>query len=291
MIETRGDMLDSSMGLKLNSVPRLEYWECPEWSIYLSRLGLEHSLHRRYWEWAQVAYGLDSLGVLENRSRGLGIGVGNEPLIFYFATRAGEIVAVDKYRASWARDGQANPSMLREPERFSPIPFPRERLRVLRMDALRLEFPDASFDFLWSVGSIEHFGSSIPKHAFRLACRSLGMKKLAMRYDHMGASQTVREMARVLKPGGIAAITTECILNGRHHHEYFLPEQLCEYIIEPGGLALVGDDIDRNPSQFFLDHVLPKEKWNTGDLPHVVLRDQNGVEFTSVSIFLRKRAA
>jgi len=277
------------MGLKLNAVPRLEYWDSPEWNIYLGRLGLDGSFRRRHWEWAQVAYGLDALGALDIHSRGLGVGVGNEPLIFYFATRAGEIVAVDRYRGTWAWGGQANPSMLSEPEKLSLIPFPRERLRVLRMDALRLEFPDASFDFLWSVGAIEHFGSSIPKHAFRLVCRSLGMKEWATRYDHAGAVRAIREMARVLKPGGIAAITTECILNGRPHHDYFLPEQLYEYIIEPSGLDLVGNDIDWTPSQLFLDHILPKKKWNTGELPHVVLRDQNGVEFTSISFFLRKK--
>jgi SAM-dependent methyltransferase len=279
------------MGLQLNSVPRLEYWNAVEWRVYIERLGLDDSYHRRYWEWVQVAYGLDRLGVLNGQARGLGIGVGNEPLIFYLATRAGEIVATDRYRNGWARSGQANPSMLRAPERFTTIKFPRERLRVMRMDALRLEFPDRSFDFLWSVGAIEHFGSSIPKHAYRLACRHLGLEKWATRYDHAGAVKSVKEMARVLKPGGIAALTTECILNGKPHHEFFLPWEIHRYIIDPSGMELVGGVMEVEPDPYFMDHILPKERWEDGELPHVILRDQNGVEFTSISLFLRRNMA
>ncbi len=274
--------------MNLNSVPKREYWTCPEWSVHLENMGLPHTYHRRFWEWGQVAYGLDSLGLLQEESRGLGVGVGNEPLIFYLAARAGEIVASDMYGKTWAKDGQADRSMLTEPERFSPIPFPKERLRVARMNAMHLEFADESFDFVWSVGAIEHFGSSLPKHGFRLLCRSVGLRRLATRFDHRGAAKAATEMGRVLKKGGVAAITTELILNGKPHHEFFLPEEIGKFLIEPSRMVLVGNDLDISPSAFFAEHVLAKERWTTGDLPHVVLRDQNGVVFTSVSLFLRK---
>lgn len=274
--------------LRLNSVPRLEYWADPEWLAVLDGIGVDRSHHRRHWEWAQVAYGLNRLGMLHENSRGLGVGVGKEPLVFYLAGRAGEVVATDMYVAAWARDGQANPSMLTDPGRFSPIPFPRERLRVMRMNALALDFPESSFDFIWSVGSIEHFGNSLPKHAFRIGCRLLGLRKLSAAFDHRGAAKAAREMCRVLKPGGVAALTTEVVLNGRPHHEFFLPDELRRFIVEPGGMALVEEEIVLHPSPRFMERVLPKEKWSSGETPHVVLRDQNGVEFTAVSLFLRK---
>lgn len=274
--------------LNLNSTPKPEYWNDPEWSAFLDKIRLDRSYYRRNWEWAQVAYGLNRLGMLDGKRRGLGVGVGKEPLIFYLATVSEEIVATDMYTRVWARDLQADPSMLTAPEKLSPIPYPADRLRVMRMDALELGFPDESFDFAWSVGAIEHFGSSLPKHAFRLGCRLLGFRKLAGRFDHLGATKAIREIRRVLKPGGIAAITSELILNGRPHHEFFLPEELYRFVVEPSGMELVGGELDPAPSRFFLDHVLPKDRWLTGELPHIVLRDQNGVVFTSVSMFFRK---
>ena len=51
--------------------------------------------------------------------------------------------------------------------------------RILRMDAEKLEFPDASFDFIWSWGVIHHSANT---------------------------GQILSEMHRVLKPGGNATI-------------------------------------------------------------------------------------
>ena len=51
--------------------------------------------------------------------------------------------------------------------------------RVLQMDAERMDFPDASFDFIWSWGVIHHSSNT---------------------------GQVLREMARVLRPGGRAAV-------------------------------------------------------------------------------------
>jgi SAM-dependent methyltransferase len=58
------------------------------------------------------------------------------------------------------------------------------------MNALELRYEDESFDAIFSSGSIEHFGS----------------------FENIRTS--VEEMYRVLKPGGIAGISTEFRLEG-----------------------------------------------------------------------------
>ena len=59
------------------------------------------------------------------------------------------------------------------------------------MDGRRLTFPDASFDAVFTVSSIEHFGA--PGDVARAAA----------------------EIGRVLRPGGHALIITECLV---HYH-------------------------------------------------------------------------
>jgi SAM-dependent methyltransferase len=199
------------------------------------------------------------------------------------------VVATDMYIDNWAKDGLANPSMLTEQHKFSPIPFPKERLRVLKMDALNLEFPSNHFDFTWSVGSIEHFGSSRYRHALWIALRKSGLRDWASKFAHIGAVKAVKEMARVLKPGGIAAITTEVILNGCPHHEFFLPNEILQFIITPSGMELIDNEIEYHPSNYFMENILPKNMWDSTEMPQVVLRDQRGTEFTSISLFLRKK--
>ena len=59
---------------------------------------------------------------------------------------------------------------------------------MLQMNATQLLMPDDSVDFVYSVSSIEHFGG------------------LRVALAH------VREAARVLKPGGVLAFSTEFVL-------------------------------------------------------------------------------
>jgi ubiquinone/menaquinone biosynthesis C-methylase UbiE len=63
------------------------------------------------------------------------------------------------------------------------------------MDGTKLEFPSNTFDIAFSFSSIEHFGGE----------------------NHSGALKGLKEIERVLKPGGIAVITTEYIINNKEH--------------------------------------------------------------------------
>jgi ubiquinone/menaquinone biosynthesis C-methylase UbiE len=59
------------------------------------------------------------------------------------------------------------------------------------MDDTQLEFPSDSFDIVFSFSLIEHFG----------------------RKNYSSALKSLKEMERVLKPGGIAIVATEYIIN------------------------------------------------------------------------------
>ena len=83
-------------------------------------------------------------------------------------------------RASFAYR-EAAATMLTDPP-LRALSFREDRLEVRSMDALALDFPDASFDVVYSLSSIEHFGG--PRETATAA----------------------REMARVLRPGGHVAI-------------------------------------------------------------------------------------
>ena len=61
------------------------------------------------------------------------------------------------------------------------------------MNGTQLEFPSDSFDVVFSFSSIEHFGGE----------------------NYSGALKSLKEMERVLKPGGIAVVTTEYIINNK----------------------------------------------------------------------------
>jgi len=78
------------------------------------------------------------------------------------------------------------------------------------MDGRRLAFSPATFDIVYSLSSIEHFG---------------GIE---------GAVAAVDEMARVLKPGGVLVLATEYCLSGPPHHEAFQPAEVARLLGRPG---------------------------------------------------------
>src|ERR1700684_3063496 len=56
----------------------------------------EVMLHRKMWEWLIIAAALRERGMLAAGRRGLGFGVGQEPLVALFAAEGCEVVATDQ---------------------------------------------------------------------------------------------------------------------------------------------------------------------------------------------------
>lgn len=254
-------------GARLNELVDPRKWLDPEWLGYLLELravppGLDH-LYRKGYEWTQIIYGLDKLGALGEEAVCLGVGAGHEPVVYWLANRAGRVVATDLYAGVWARDHgrSGDPAVLDDPGRYAPFPYRRDRLTFRRMDGRRLELADGSVDVAFSVSSIEHFSG------------------------HPGAAAAMREIGRVLRPGGVTAITTELVINDRPHPEYFRPAELVEHVVAPSGLELVQAPVFELPAHELVHPSrMPRDRHLT---PHLVL-DDGGVLYTSVALFLRK---
>src|SRR5580698_7522774 len=56
----------------------------------------EVMLHRKMWEWLFIAEALRERGLLAPGRRGLGFGVGQEPLVALFAAEGCDLVATDQ---------------------------------------------------------------------------------------------------------------------------------------------------------------------------------------------------
>ena len=142
---------------------------------------------RKLWEWEFIAQAAAAHGLLDGRRAALGIAVGTEPLIFFFARHARAVTATDLYAADSAW-GTARLENLEAVLGLSPFPYPQERIQLRNADMRALPFDDQQFDFCWSCSSIEHVDN---------------LAQIVAVYN---------EIARVLKPGGYAILTTEFCL-------------------------------------------------------------------------------
>jgi SAM-dependent methyltransferase len=256
----------------------------------------EAHVERKVWEFAMLGLFLEEAGRLREDTEVLSVGAGDERILFWLANRVGRVVATDIYGEGRFEDDSAEPSMLENPAAHAPYPYPEERLDVRWMDGRDLRFPDASFDVVFSLSSIEHFGG--PEDVARAS----------------------REIGRVLRPGGHAVIVTDCLLRlhpldrppaetllhvltaGRKRRgstlrrrsllkDAFTPRELEQHIVGPSGLRLVQP----------LDLSVSEESWENVQLlargalvsptgrpyPHILVRTGRSV-FTSVCLVLER---
>lgn len=153
-------------------------------------LGERPRLHRKLWERAYIVHTLDCLGMLRPGRRGVGFGVGREPLVAFFAGRGCEIVATDlppttREARAWSTAHQHGElDDLLRPGLCPEAQF-RELVTARRVDMRSLPPDLAGFDFCWSACALEHLGSL-----------EAGM-------------DFVKQSMSTLVPGGIAVHTTE----------------------------------------------------------------------------------
>ena len=253
--------------LPLNAVCEPSFWDDGQWRTYGRALGIpqdEGWYHRKAWEWTQCVYGLERLNALGRNKTVLGVGAGHERVLYYMANRSAITIATDLYSGDFSDSPakEADPAFLKDPAPFAPFVYDRRRLLALPADGCDLPFRSGSFDVVYSLSSIEHFGG------------------------HERASQAMQEMSRVLSPGGTACVATELVLEGGPHPAYFTLEHLYNYVIKPAGMPLVEPLSESRPPQELLEDPvqLPDDYLRT---PHIVLQD-GPWKFTSVCLFMRK---
>lgn len=123
--------------------------------------------HRKQWEFVYIAQVLKTHGMLAPGKKGLGFGVGQEPLPALFASFGCNILATDLAAEEaadkrWVESGQhvGGVKQLRfqgicEEERF----FSLVQFRTQDMNAIEPDLQREAFDFVWSSCALEHLGS------------------------------------------------------------------------------------------------------------------------------------
>jgi SAM-dependent methyltransferase len=263
---------------KLNRLCYVEDWQNPEVRdalAELQKLNPQGFIHRKDWEWAIGLVAMKRYGKINESSAAVGVGSGIEPIPFYLANKISRVYATDLYEddESWK---QAAPSeFLKDPKKYSPFPYREDALTVLRMSGAKLDFPDESFDIAFSFSSIEHFGGE----------------------NHSGALKAMKEIERVLKPGGIAVIATEYILNDKEHPEFFNKRTIHSDLIDRLDKLKLVEPLDLRITTNTLDTVIDYNSeakiWDTLDWEykrthsHIVIKYYN-ILLTSVMVVLQK---
>jgi SAM-dependent methyltransferase len=254
-------------------------------------------IHRKHWELALASLFLEDIGAVHEDADVLDVGAGQDSLLYWLANRVRRVVAVDLYGEGEFAGREAASGMLSDPEAFAPFPYRRDHLEVRHMDARRLEFEDETFDAVFSLSSIEHFG--IPE----------------------GVRAAAAEIGRVLRPGGHAFIVTECfvarhpvqsplvqstvrLVTGgrraagatirRRQEDVFTWREIVAQIVRPSGLRLMQEpDLHVSPATFENEmHVHPDGRVESESglaSPHIVVRARSGA-FTSLALALEKAA-
>jgi SAM-dependent methyltransferase len=235
--------------------------------------------YRKYWEVAMTARAFRDLGALGDQARVLGVGAGHEATIYWLTRKVGQVVATDLYEAedAWS-ETDSSAEMLTNPGRYWDGPWEPDRLEVINMNALELSFPDDSFDAVFSSSSIEHFG---------------GFREIR---------QSIEEIYRVLRPGGVAALATEFRIRGSGDGwpgVYLFDEGALRATVFDGLWWDPATPLDTSVSEETLQEPVdlqtalaePRAQvqiW--GQYPHIVL-EQGPYLFTSVHLAMVKSAS
>jgi hypothetical protein len=164
----------------------------PQYAKLCKLLAQLPKFHRKQWEWVYVLHHLIEHDALRPGMRGLGFGVGTEPLPAAFASLGVQVTATDApdnlgVVSAWNATNQHSGDVS---QLFAPEIAPNELVQELvshrpcDMNQIGPEF--AEYDFNWSSCCFEHLGSI-----------------------ELGLQFVVNAVEKTLKPGGIAVHTTE----------------------------------------------------------------------------------
>jgi len=165
--------------------------EHPDYKQWCRRLAEPWHVHRKLWEWCYIGQVLEQAGTLQPDHKGLGFGVGTEPLASYFASCGCRIVATDlpaddaKHEKWTANDEHAKGLASLNPRGLCTDEQLRTLMSFQPVDMTAIPDDLQDFDFVWSSCAMEHLGS-------------------------LGAGlEFVHRSLACLSPGGVAVHTTE----------------------------------------------------------------------------------
>lgn len=181
---------------QLVSASQIYELECRQW---FDRIGFRLMMDRKAWEYAYILRAI-SIYARVDGGRGLGFGCGKEFIPAILAADGAAIVATDFVTDLESSHGWEARSIedLFFGEHISRELFD-QRVVFRHQDMTAINDNLRGFDFIWSTGALEHIGS------------------------HANGLRFIEEAMACLKPGGIAAHTTEFTISsdtvGQDHPE------------------------------------------------------------------------
>jgi len=174
---------------------RQDSFQSEAFSYWTRQLGQDLRYHRKLWEYVYICQALWERGAIRPGAKGLGFGVGREPLAAYFAAQDCQIMATDAdaergVDLGWIESAQnaAGLQTLRNSQLCPDDQFERNvAFRPCDMNHIPADL--SGFDFCWSACAFEHLGSI--EHGLAFIERSV----------------------ECLKPGGWSVHTTELNLS------------------------------------------------------------------------------
>jgi len=170
----------------------------PAYAFWCEKIGERPRFHRKQWEYCYILQALATNGVLAPESRGIGYGVGKEPLPAVMASYGCHVLATDQDAEAASTTGWTDTSQYsltkNELNSRNLCDGPMfERLVELRVvDMNRIPDDLRGYDFTWSACALEHLGSLSHGLAF------------------------IEASLATLRPGGIAVHTTEFNCSSNH---------------------------------------------------------------------------
>lgn len=258
-------------------------FEEPLYSFWVSEFKENFAYHRKQWEWVFIARALSVNGFLEKGVRGLGFGVGIEPLPPVFAKYGCDVLVTEwdigeHGGRSWSSHYNPN-SLLATMNRndiFRPDGLICEeeayRCRVSYQDVDMNNIPEnlKDFDFVWSSCSLDHLGT-------RENCNNF-----------------IYNSVKCLSRGGIAVHTTEYNLMP----EIFTPDTGSVILFNESQLFEIASNLmdmdcevrfNLNTGNGYMDLVPDRSPWNLKQ--HVKLafdEPSPGVVVTSIGLIIKK---
>jgi 2-polyprenyl-3-methyl-5-hydroxy-6-metoxy-1,4-benzoquinol methylase len=164
----------------------------PRYRQWVDEMNQPYVVHRKQWEWVYICQALEKAGCLVTGKRGLGFGVGTEPITAIAAKRGCTVLATDANfdqaeAGGWVDTNQhandlssLNTLGICDPDVFNQ----RVSFQVVDMRHVP-ESLERDFDFAWSACALEHLG------------------------DIEAGFDFIRRSLACLRPGGTAVHTTE----------------------------------------------------------------------------------
>lgn len=175
----------------ISQVATANQLQSPIFKDWCQRLGLPNYPNRKTWEFVYICRVLELNGMIKPGKKGVGFGVGKDPMVAYFAKNGVDVLATDldinvAKQKGWVHTNQFSKSLddLNENGITSDKNL-RNHVTLQSVDMNSIPENIEGYDFIWSACAFEHLGSI------------------------ENGLEFVKNSIKCLKPGGIAVHTTE----------------------------------------------------------------------------------